>query len=70
MNFQIGDVVYLKSGGPAMTVNQIYQKMGTTHCVWFVQNEQKEFIFNQDTLTKDNPQVKPAVAVVATKHNF
>lgn len=51
--FKIGDVVYLKSGGPAMTVNRIIEERDNIECVWFVKNEQKAFIFNAETL---NPQ--------------
>lgn len=46
----IGDVVYLKSGSPAMTVNRIYENRGNVECVWFVENQEKAFIFNQETL--------------------
>ncbi len=53
--FNIGDVVYLKSGSPAMTVNRIFEERGTVECVWFVENEQKQFIFSADTLIPKNP---------------
>jgi len=38
MDFAIGDVVVLKSGGPAMTIEctQSDSKEGTAKCVWFV----------------------------------
>ena len=63
---QIGDVVVLKSGGPAMTVARL--DIGTTNgslvtCVWFtrpvvdssVYGELHTSSFALDTLTKVNP---------------
>lgn len=52
--FLPGDVVYLKSGGPAMTVNRIIDATGV-ECIWFVGNTQNERIFNPETLTSNNP---------------
>lgn len=37
--FQLGDVVRLKSGGPAMTVHG--DSYGNVICVWFVGTERK-----------------------------
>lgn len=34
MDFAVGDVVELKSGGPKMTVRQIGNN-GLVYCVWF-----------------------------------
>ncbi|MCU4431893.1 DUF2158 domain-containing protein [Acinetobacter pittii] len=70
MSFNIGDVVYLKSGGPAMTINQIYKERENVQCVWFVQNEQKECIFKLQTLTSINPLLKPSPQVVPTKNFY
>lgn len=36
MNFQIGDIVMLKSGGPDMTVIHIDRQGGDVWCTWFV----------------------------------
>lgn len=33
--YEIGDAVQLKSGGPAMTVNDVCMLTGDYHCVWF-----------------------------------
>ncbi|ENV98320.1 DUF2158 domain-containing protein [Acinetobacter bereziniae] len=54
--FNIGDVVYLKSGSPAMTINRLIEERGNVECVWFVENEQKQFIFNEDTLIPKDPK--------------
>lgn len=63
-DFKVGDVVYLKSGGPAMTVNAIAPSMiaKALACVWFVGNENKSATYSPDALTKENPNPskKPA----------
>lgn len=33
--FEIGDPVQLKSGGPAMTVQDVSRVTGEYYCVWF-----------------------------------
>lgn len=48
--FEIGDVVILKSGGPAMTVHNIgdYSPMGPNPgllCVWFDNSKKLEDVF-------------------------
>lgn len=54
-DIKAGDVVYLKSGGPAMTING-KSKMGTEwSCAWFVDNNIKSADFRPDALTKENP---------------
>ncbi|MDO7187303.1 DUF2158 domain-containing protein [Acinetobacter baumannii] len=69
--FNIGDVVYLKSGSPAMTVNRIFEERGTVECVWFVENEQKQFIFNADTLIpKDSNPVFMEISSGTDWNNF
>ena len=55
--FQVGDVVQLKSGGPEMTIETIGKfGMGSTHdeakCVWFDGKNRKEGVFELHTLTK------------------
>jgi uncharacterized protein YodC (DUF2158 family) len=49
MEFAIGDVVQLKSGGPRMTVEEIVDRCVT--CSWF-DKEQKKGQFNPATLTR------------------
>lgn len=53
----VGDVVTLKSGGPAMTVSEIGQNDRTqkfvASCKWFDKNEQvKGEVFNLELLAK------------------
>lgn len=52
MNFKIGDVVNLKSGGPEMTVENI-DNQGNVTCTWFDRNmERKTETFKSDMLEK------------------
>jgi len=61
--FQVGDVVWLKSGGPCMVVNEA----GTTHlgkgkvkCQWFTKiDEMREAEFFEDLLVA-TPQAPTA----------
>jgi len=46
---KIGDLVKLKSGGPAMTVDNI-QENGQIYCRWFVGREAREEYFSPDVL--------------------
>ena len=41
MNFSIGDLVQLKSGGPVMTISHVSES-GHCTCVWFHSYEAKE----------------------------
>jgi len=61
MDFKVGDVVELKSGGPKMTIEKIAPRNSTDsenviHCVWFDNyqgNEQlKRETFVTETLIK------------------
>jgi uncharacterized protein YodC (DUF2158 family) len=53
--FQAGDVVQLKSGGPEMTVTEVgldvFEKQ-TVWCVWFVGTKQEEGTFPPAALAK------------------
>lgn len=54
-NFNIGDVVILKSGGPPMTVHNIgeYPASGLNPgvlCVWFSERQKLEDVFHPNTL--------------------
>ena len=51
-NFQEGDVVRLKSGGPGMTIKQIRDN-GELFCQWFDGNNVKDDYFNPSSLEKD-----------------
>jgi len=46
---KIGDLVKLKSGGPAMTVNNI-EENGQIYCRWFVGGETRADYFSPDAL--------------------
>ena len=61
--FQAGDVVQLKSGGPGMTVEMVSDGNGTitVHCSWFEKSVFHEKAFNEKLLKK----YKPAVGSVA-----
>jgi uncharacterized protein YodC (DUF2158 family) len=48
-SLKVGDIVQLKSGGPKMTVTDIYQD-GRVGCVWFVGADQKEGTFPPDAV--------------------
>lgn len=66
MDFKIGDVVQLKSGGPEMTINKIIgvntekmedfayknsgHKDGDIVCQWFYNNKLETAIFKPETL--------------------
>lgn len=57
--FKEGDVVYLKSGGPAMTVTELSDDDQHSNCEWF----DKHYTFQSRTfinlaLTKHNPSQK------------
>ncbi|WP_313390409.1 DUF2158 domain-containing protein, partial [Acinetobacter sp.] len=53
--FQEGDVVYLKSGGPAMTITELTEE-DESFCEWFDKNQElQNGSFKNTTLTKDNP---------------
>jgi uncharacterized protein YodC (DUF2158 family) len=40
---KVGDVVQLKSGGPAMTVNSISPNGAAIECVWFDDDDNRQF---------------------------
>ena len=52
-NFNVGDVVQLKSGGPKMTIEAFDDFYGTQRaiCVWFDKTERKSDNFVPSTLT-------------------
>lgn len=57
--FKAGDIVYLKSGGPAMTVSWVDTQNGRVTCQWFAEHNRNEEIFYPETLTKENPSSLP-----------
>ncbi len=50
---EIGNVVWLKSGGPAMTISDL--RHNTAYCVWFLNGEIKGQDFDIPTLTNEDP---------------
>lgn len=52
MEFNIGDVVTLKSGGPTMTIEVLDNQDGRTRCfcVWFSGDERKRQVFYSTSL--------------------
>lgn len=59
---KVGDIVWLKSGGPQMTVDEIghYEFTGggplSAKCSWFdSKNERKKDVFPLTSLTKERP---------------
>ncbi|WP_010589723.1 YodC family protein [Acinetobacter sp. CIP 64.2] len=69
MSFQAGDVVYLKSGGPAMTVRWVNHD--ECACEWFINNQElKGDKFLVTSLTKESPRKAGTAAPVKTAHHF
>lgn len=50
---KIGTVVWLKSGGPAMTVS--YQTNTGVFCIWFLEGKVTGSELSEETLTTENP---------------
>jgi len=65
MNWKEGDVVRLKSGGPAMTVERVKDKQGikSIRCSWFDGSKKMDALFHPDALMAVD--FRPPVAVVA-----
>jgi uncharacterized protein YodC (DUF2158 family) len=61
--FEAGDVVQLKSGGPKMTVELLTNEDGNVivHCSWF----EKSTLHQKDFNAKLLAQYKPAVGCVS-----
>jgi uncharacterized protein YodC (DUF2158 family) len=57
--FQAGDVVQLKSGGPPMTVERI-ESDGSLTCQWFVDKRLVQDVFRPIVLAKYNQSVQRA----------
>lgn len=55
-----GDVVYLKSGSPAMTVSSHTNGVGNVKCVCFIGDKAEYVEVRPEALTKDDPNPKTA----------
>lgn len=49
--FKSGDVVKLRSGGPDMTVDAVYEEDQEVRCIWFAGNELKREVISVHALT-------------------
>jgi len=54
---KVGDIVWLRSGGPALTVNNTGGEEFI--CVWFVETRVASRPFRPESLTKENPNRGP-----------
>jgi uncharacterized protein YodC (DUF2158 family) len=66
MDIKVGDVVKLKSGGPAMTVNAMLEK-SNCDCRWFDDTQMQGQVahaatFAMEALDKQDKQAEPAPA--------
>jgi uncharacterized protein YodC (DUF2158 family) len=57
MSLSIGDKVWLKSGGPCMTVSQVGHegKPDKIYCIWFFESKPESAPFPRDALTLVDP---------------
>jgi uncharacterized protein YodC (DUF2158 family) len=60
---QVGDVVKLKSGGPAMTITAIDETSKKAFCEWFESTEQHQGTFVLAALKPSNPSDRPKPTV-------
>jgi uncharacterized protein YodC (DUF2158 family) len=60
---QVGDVVKLKSGGPAMTITAIDETSKKAFCEWFESTEQHQGTFVLAALEPSNPSDRPKPTV-------
>lgn len=54
MQFQVGETVRLKSGGPLMTIEEPGSVPNSWVCVWFEGKKEKRSSFAAATLEKDD----------------
>ncbi len=60
-NFKIGDIVYLKSGSPAMTVTfvGVHKEDNKVACTWFDSSKKYDDTFDVGALTDKNSLAPP-----------
>ncbi|HGE8496234.1 TPA: DUF2158 domain-containing protein [Serratia marcescens] len=60
--FKLGDSVYLKVGGPEMSVHEVHyhfsndEFLGTYKCQWFAGKKLESGNFTEESLTSTNPK--------------
>ncbi|MBF4179099.1 YodC family protein [Lelliottia nimipressuralis] len=61
--YKTGDVVYLVTGGPSMSVAEAIQEyeydyvfLGNYRCQWFAGKKLEQGIFPEESLTNTNPK--------------
>lgn len=60
--FKLGESVYLKSGGPEMSVYEVHERYstgefdGTYRCQWFAGKKLENGVFSEESLTTTNPK--------------
>ncbi len=66
MEFKVGDIVWLKSGGPAMTVEVVHSGSGEVRCAWFGEvagaRQLLKHVFRFESLTTSEPVSPPSRA--------
>lgn len=48
--FEVGKIVKLKSGGPEMTVEKVFEDRDTYRCQWFAGKKLESGVFPADSL--------------------
>ncbi|HGY2353409.1 TPA: YodC family protein [Citrobacter farmeri] len=65
LKFKVGDIVYLVSGGPSMSIAELLQdfesgkgwyQTGEYKCQWFSGKKLEHGVFPEESLTATNPK--------------
>lgn len=54
-NIQTGDIVWLKSGSPSMTVQWVDNSSGNVSVTWYINGKMERDTFHARSLTKEDP---------------
>lgn len=58
--YKIGDIVFLVTGGPSMSVSDVHEYRdefsGTYRCQWFAGKKLDNGVFPEESLTQTNPK--------------
>lgn len=63
--FEIGDVVYLKSGSPPMTISSI--DGNNIECTFFIGDDLRKILLVKNLLSRVNPRRVPKSAITISK---